>query len=377
MAETPTPESPDQSGVNISPSPVDGQPEAPATQTDPTDQAAPAPAPTPETSVKTVAAEPLPDGTIPTVLTTGTSHKSVSKGRASITSIYRKADILSTILTFVGALVAAAAIFGVYSYLTRNRAPAAKAPAVTTLDKAELSKLQTFFQGNSAGKTSEILTISSSSLFKERVAIASDLKVVGGVQVSGTTALGDLTVDKVSTLGVTNVRGALTVSGPVNLQSPTILGAGATVNGNITVSGNGSFGGSLSAGIINTRDISVSGNLNLAGHILITGKNSAAVPGSEAGSGATATVDGNDSAGTVTINTGTIPAHVVNIGGLLGKVTFSAPFGHVPHVVITPIGQSAASLNYYVQKTTNDFTIGSTNYAQSNTSYSFDYWVVQ
>ena len=48
-----------------------------------------------------------------------------------------------------------------------------------------------------------------------------------------------------------------------------------------------------------------------------------------------------------------------------------------PRVVITPVGQNGSSLRYYVLKTADDFTIGSSISAQSNTQYVFDYWVIQ
>jgi cytoskeletal protein CcmA (bactofilin family) len=323
-----------------------------------------------------VPADPLADGTVPTVLNTGASHKSVAKGKASIANIYRKADILTTIFTFVGALVAAGIIFGIYAYITRTKTSNVAAPKVTSLDKTELDKLSTFFDGNSAGSSSQVLTISSSSLFKNRVAISSDLKVIGGLQVSGPTALGDLTVDKTTTLGVTNIRGQLVVAGPVNFQSPAQFGAGGTVNGNLAVTGNGSFGGSISAGTLNVRDISVSGTINLAGHLSISGQTPGASALSGAGSGASANVDGNDTSGTLNINTGNV-SNTLTGGVQLATVTFRSAYPRVPHIVITPIGQSTGELSFFIIKTATGFTVGTATLPHSNTSYAFDFWVVQ
>ena len=378
MADEPkpaTPDTPPAEGANISPAPTavtDGPP--PGADGSPAPAGGPIP---PAADASRVQAEPLADGTVPTVLSTGSSHKSVPKGRATITSIYRKADVLTTLFTFAGAVVAAGIIFGVYAYINRSKPNTAKAPTVTSLDKAELNKLQAFFEGNAGGKNPEILTFTSSSFFKERVAISSDLKVVGGLQVSAGTTLADLIVEKTAALGVTDIRGSLNVTGPLNARSPAILGGGVTVNGNATVSGNGSFGGSLSAGSLNIRDLSVAGTLNIAGHLAITGKNPSAAPGSEAGSGASVSVTGNDSSGTVTITTGNVATQPINVGGLLARVIFSAKFNTAPRVVITPVGQNGSSLRYYVLKTADDFTIGSSISAQSNTQYVFDYWVIQ
>lgn len=335
------------------------------------------PAPLDEAIAAQLPAEPLPDGTVPTVLAPGDGHKSVGKSRASLTRIYRRADIMTTLYTFIGIVIAGATVVGVYWYLTRSNVKPTTTAPVTKLDQTELTKLGAFFSGNTAGSTDQILTVSAASLFNGRVAIASDLKVTGGTQVTGTTALGDLTVDKTSTLGVTNVRGSLTVGGPLNLQSPAIFGAGISVNGNLATTGNGTFGGSLSAGTINVPTLNVSGTLNLSGHLAIAGQTPSVAPASEAGSGANANVEGNDSAGSISINTGTIPGHIGNQGGLLVSLTFKTAYTRTPRILITPVGQSGAALMPYVLKTSTGFTIGIANDAISNKSYAFDYWVVQ
>ncbi|HVQ43387.1 MAG TPA: hypothetical protein VMT30_00250 [Candidatus Saccharimonadia bacterium] len=362
-------------------SPPDGQTTPPAAA--PTPDAPPTADPAADSSAeaKAVAAsvqkDPLSDGTIPTVLTPGDSHKKVPRGKASITSIYRRADIMTTLFTFVGALVAAAIVVGIYAYFTRAHSSTTPTPTkVATLDKSELEKLGAFFDGNSAGAGGEILTITSSTLFKNRVAVGSDLKVTGGLQVTATAALADLTVDKTSTLGITNIRGALTVTGPLTAQSPAILGAGATITGNLNATGNGTFGGSLSATSLNVHDISVAGTLNLAGHLSISGQNPSAAP--ITGVSTSASVDGNDAAGTVTVtvapHTGSTPS------AQLVTVTFRSAYPRVPHIVITPIGPGSAQFQPFILKTATGFTIGAADFATPNnnpTSYSFDYWVVQ
>src|SRR5476649_2772764 len=126
---------PEQSGANISPAPSDVSGPPPNADGTP---AAPKPAggsdgPQPPPSpAKSIEAEALPDGTIPTVLTPGTAHKKVAKGKASLTNIYRRADIITTLITFAGTAVAAVLILGGYAYFNRNKAPA-PAPKVTSL----------------------------------------------------------------------------------------------------------------------------------------------------------------------------------------------------------------------------------------------------
>jgi hypothetical protein len=374
MAEEPV--KPPAEGAPAEPSPATQSPAPTEAAGTPAGGATPPPPPDPNAPLPSDA---LTDGTMPTVLKPGEkpAPKVGKGGRASLGSVYRRADIMSTIFTFVGAVVAAGIILGGYYYFTHSQKKTGTNAKVTNLAKDQLDKLGSFFSGNSAGGSAEVLTVSSASLFTKRVAVNSDLKVLGGLSVGGTTAFSDLLVDKTSTLAATNIRGALTVVGPTNLQSPAVLGGGATINGSVAVSGNGSFGGSVAAGIINTTTLSVTGTLNLAGHLAITGVNPSAAAESGAGSGATANVDGNDSAGTVTVNTTSVPGLVPGSGSQLVKVIFHTPYAKTPRVVITPVTVSAGGLGYYVIKTSTYFIIATSTALSSNTGYSFDYWVVQ
>jgi hypothetical protein len=324
-----------------------------------------------------VQAEALSDGTVPTVLTTGESHRSVPKSKASLTSIYRKADITTTLFTFVGAVVAAGIIFGIYVFLTRNQSkkPAATPGKQTTLSSSDLSKLGSFFNGNSAGGSGQILTISSPTLFKGRVGIDTDLKATGALEVGGPTTLNSLTVNQTSTLGVTSINGQLTVNGPVNLQSPATLSGGGTVKGDLAVSGNGSFGGSISAGVITVKNLSVSGTLSLDGHLAIGGRQPSvsAVSGVSTG----ASVQGNDSAGTIIL--AVPPNGGTTDGASLVNLTFSSPYSAIPVVLITPIGRPSALLEPFVTASATGFNISAANFpaSASTQSYAFNFWVVQ
>jgi hypothetical protein len=329
--------------------------------------------------VPKVQTEPLADGTVPTVLNPGESHRSVPKGKATLDKIYRKADIMTTLLTFAGVAVASLIVLGGYAYFSGQKGKPTPTPKVSSLSSTDLKNLDDFFNGNTSGTgSSQVLTISSPSLFNSRVAVGSDLKVTGGISVDGPTALGGLTVDQQSTLGVTDIRGQLTVAGPVNLQSPATLGGGGTVTGNLAVSGNGSFGGSISAGVINVANLSVSGTLNLNGHLSIGGRqpSTTTIPGISS----SAQVQGDDSAGSVTVS---VPAHTFAGGGVapasLATVNFSSGYSAVPIVVITPVGSNSAAIEPYVSATANSFTIGAAalpNSAASGAQYAFNYFVV-
>jgi hypothetical protein len=57
----------------------------------------------------------------------------------------------------------------------------------------------------------------------------------------------------------------------------------------------------------------------------------------------------------------------VNIG-------FAVPFNGTPHIVITPVGAGAASLDYYITANTGGFSICATNAnTAANRSFAFNY----
>jgi hypothetical protein len=299
--------------------------------------------------------DPLSDGTVPTVLNTGSVHRSVAKGKASLTTIYRRADVLTTLLTFGGAVVAAAIILGVYAIFNRNTAKnnVPKLPSqVSNLNASQLSKLNDFFGGNSAGSSSEVLTVNSSSLFEGRVAVNSDLKVVGGEDVSGTSSLTNLSVSSTSTLGVTGVRGQLTVAGPTTLQGAVVLSNGLTVTGNVTASGNGSFGGQIAAGTINAVTLNITSGFNISSHINTNGT----APSISSG-----TIGGNDSAGEIASSADET------------TITFHQAFSKLPVIMATPTSQCPGTGQYWISAT------GGTGFILNNPAHcpSFDYWVVQ
>src|SRR6185437_9833123 len=171
-----------------------------------------------------------------------------------------------------------------------------------------------------------------------------DLKVTGGESVDGLTQLGDLEVDKTSTLGVVNTRGQLTVNGPLTVQSPALFNAGATYKGNVSATGNGSFGGSLSAASLSVGSLSVT-QLNIGGHLNVGGS-APTVSNGQIGA------DSNDSAGSVTGISAAFPGDLVT-------VNFHSAYPVVPNIMITPVGaNSAKALLYVANPSASGFTVG-------------------
>jgi len=141
-----------------------------------------------------------------------------------------------------------------------------------------------------------------------------------------------------------------------------------TTQKGITSNGGATFGGPVSAPQITVQSLQLNGDLQIVRHIDAGGATPGKTDGTALGNGGTVSVGGTDTAGTVTINTGGSPAV-----GCFVSVNFSNKFSATPHVVVTPIGSSAAGLSYYVTRTTSSFSLCTTNPAPAGQTFSFDY----
>jgi hypothetical protein len=54
-------------------------------------------------------------------------------------------------------------------------------------------------------------------------------------------------------------------------------------------------------------------------------------------------------------------------------INFTQKFSGTPHVVISPVGSSAASLNYYVNRNSSNFSVCTLNAPGGGQSFSFDF----
>lgn len=329
-------------------------------------------------------ADALSDGTVPTVLTTGdgfgTSVKPLlDPSKQRVTSIYRRADIATSVITMIATLALIGIIFGGYLFL--NKSKKVPAPKITTLDQSEITKLGGFLGNDLGSGNGQILTVSSTSLFKGRLAIDNDLKITGNADIGGSLKTGDLTVTKTTNLATTDIKGTLSVSGPTTLQGPAILAGGATVGSNLAVAGNGTFGGAVSAGAFNAKSLTVSGDINLGGHLIIAGIVPTVTAEVGAGNAGRATVDGTDSAGTIIVTTGTVGtnSNTTQINGILTFVSlkFHSSYTKTPHVLLTAVGYETGQIGYFVLQTATGFTIQLNSPAKSASSYAYNYWVVQ
>ena len=205
------------------------------------------------------------------------------------------------------------------------------------------------------GNSNEVLTFQSSSIFNGQVLVRGQLQVAG----SGLAVAGNSQIEQLQVAKSLAVAGAVTIQGTLTLQ-----------NG-LSVNGTGSFSGAVNTPQLTTSSLQLNGELNIDHHINTNGSVPSHTTGSAVGSGGTTSVNGSDTAGTVTINTGGSPS----IGCYI-NVTFAAAFTNTPHLLLTPVGSSSVGLEYYVNRSSSGFSICSANAPQPAQSYIFDYFVI-
>lgn len=214
------------------------------------------------------------------------------------------------------------------------------------------------------GNSKQVLNVESNAIFSGSVLVRSNLEVAGTIKVGGDLQLPGITVSGTSRFS--------------ELQADNIaIGASATVQGTLTVrngmavSGKSVFNGPLSATLIATNALELNGDLILNHHITAGGPIPSLSRGTALGSGGTASVSGSDTSGSITINTGSGPG-----AGCFATISFVKRFNGTPHVVVTPIGSGAAALNYYVNRSSSEFSVCTANPAPGGQTFGFDYIVL-
>lgn len=212
------------------------------------------------------------------------------------------------------------------------------------------------------GDPKQQLTIESTTTFTGKVFVKDSIDVAGSLKVGGALELPGITVSGASSFDEVNTN-LLAVSGDASLQGQ------LNVQNNLSVSGSGSFGGPLSATSLTVGSLQLTENLIITRHIDAGGGTPGRTTGNAVGNGGTTSVSGTDTAGTLTVNTGGGP-----VAGCFATISFTNAFAGTPHIAVTPVGASAAGLNYYINRSTTSLSICSANAAPAGTSFSFD-WV--
>lgn len=255
------------------------------------------------------------------------------------------------------------AVIVVFIGVQRSKKEAAT-PTVNTqkLTADELAKLNS---GDAkVGDAKQTLTIESNAIFSGKVLVRDSVDIAGTLKVGGTLSLTGLNVSGSSTFDQLQAN-KLSIGGDTNIQGQ------LTVLKNLVITGGASFGGQISAPQITVQSLQLNGDLTFTRHIDAGGANPGKSDGSALGSGGTSSVSGTDTAGTVTINTGGSPP-----AGCFITVSFAQKFGATPHVVVTPIGSAAGGLNFYVNRSSTNFSICTTNSAPGGANFAFDYIVI-
>jgi hypothetical protein len=266
------------------------------------------------------------------------------------------------LLIFILVLVIAGVI-GVVAYLNSQHGDSRTQIQAQTLDAKALEQLAN--TDTTVGSSNQVLNVQSSAIFAGKVLVRDSLEVAGGLQIGGSLNLSGVSVSGSSSFGQVQINKNLAVVGDSALQGA------LTVQKSISVNGSGTFNGPVSATQFTADSLQLNGELTLTHHITAGGPTPSRVNGSALGGGGTATVSGSDTSGTVTINTGAGPA-----AGCFITVNFTSRFHATPRVLITPVGSAAGGLAYYANRTTSGFSVCDASTPPANTSFGFDYFVL-
>ena len=156
------------------------------------------------------------------------------------------------------------------------------------------------------------------------------------------------------------------------------LVSGPGTNTQFNPQANNSFIDLNVAGTLTTTNLVVTGSANFHGNIIVGGHVITAgnTPDTEvlgaAGAGATITIDGNDTAGTITITTGGGAT-----AGDLGKLVFSNAFGKAPKTILSAQDEASQDAKIFpTGKSASQFILRTSQALPAGT-YTFDYFIVQ
>jgi cytoskeletal protein CcmA (bactofilin family) len=215
------------------------------------------------------------------------------------------------------------------------------------------------------GSSNQTLNVESSAIFAGQVLVRQDLDVAGNLDLGGTLSLNDIAISGTTQLAETQINKDLSVAGNTNLQGAVNIAKSLQVNGSGTYSGN------LSAPQVTTSSLQLNGDLVLTHHITTGGATPSRTDGSALGNGGTSSISGSDTGGSVAINTGDTPS-----AGCFININFTSKYNSTPHVLVTPVGSSAGGLSYYINRSATSFSICDATSPPANSSFGFDYFVV-
>jgi cytoskeletal protein CcmA (bactofilin family) len=231
-----------------------------------------------------------------------------------------------------------------------------------TLSDKDLQNLKN--NDTTVGDIKQTLTIASNAIFNGKVLVKDSLDVAGTIRVGSTLSLPGISVSGTSSFENVQVGNNLSVAGNAAVQGT------LTVQKNISVGGGASFAGTISAPALSIDRLIINQDLQINRHIDTGGGTPGISRGPAMGGAGTVSINGSDTAGTVTLN------FAGSASGTLANINFAVRFNQTPRVVITPAGSACSALNYFVNRSTTGFSIATSNNTPSSGSCSFDYIVM-
>ena len=328
---------------------ADNQPPKTADTQAPADALSMTPEELDKAQAEQAAANPTPDSTNPT-----------EKKLSPFKRIFRKVNLY--LLIFVLLFVVAGAI-AVVNYLNSQKAPVEPTVASQELTEDALKDLAN--TDATVGGASQTLTIQGNAIIAGQTLMRGNLNVAGNIQSGGSIQGPSLTISGAANLGTTQAN-TLQVATNATVQ-------GSTTLRDLNVSGTASFGGPVTASQITVTRLILSGNavLQVPNHISFTGSSPGRTAnGAVLGTGGSSSINGSDVTGTVSINTGNNPT-----AGCFVRINFQQTYTNPPHVLVSPVGNAAGQLQFYVDRNSSGFSICSANVANANQAFAFDYFV--
>jgi cytoskeletal protein CcmA (bactofilin family) len=287
---------------------------------------------------------------------------STEKKVSPLKKFFRKVNLYFLIFLLLVVVVGAITIV---NYLNSQKAPVEPTINNQALTQEALKQLAN--TDATVGGAAQTLTIQGNAVISGQTLMRGNLNIAGNLQTGGSIQGPTLTISGTSNLGTAQIS-SLQVAQNTALQ-------GTTTMRDLNVAGTSSFSGPMTASQITVTKLilSGSGTLQLPNHLSFTGPS----PGRSfigsgiLGGGGTVSVNGSDTSGTISLNSGGGGSG----NGCIVRINFQTPFTSTPHVIVSPVNRAAGQLDYYVERNTQGFSLCTDNTPDDNKAFSFDYFV--
>jgi hypothetical protein len=211
-----------------------------------------------------------------------------------------------------------------------------------------------------AGKTG----LSSDLFVNGKTDLQGDLKVTGSSELQQVTAT---SIDLTGNAAVSQLTANIATINQIIAPSATITNL--DVNGSATIATLHITGDSVFDGLLTINAHIITGKPDNQAE-LTTEVFAAAGVDIDGNKDATCEINGNDTAGTIILTTGTQDM----TSGAVCKVTFIQSFGSVPRTIISARDKDSLQIGGFVSSSNTDFTLNFVNIPDANHVYKFNYW---